>query len=153
MAHPLGMSWGYQSWLLFAFEHTAVHQKIFKILLKHVTRMKIGKLRDWVPGHYTQNDDAFSLLLMAGHQLSNIRITIGACNHRWGALNLDLGKISTVFSLFQVLFTGLKHRTDGIRVDAALNMLYLIMMRVHGCQTRDGGNRNLKRWLPNQSWD
>ncbi len=67
MAHPLGMSWGYQLMGYFALALHGTPEE-FQDFVEACHQNNIGVLVDWVPGHYTQNDDALGLLSMV-HQL------------------------------------------------------------------------------------
>ena len=106
MAHPLGMSWGYQLMGYFAFEHTYGTPEEFQDFVEVCHQNNIGVLVDWVPGHYTQNDDA--LAYFDGTPTFEYQDHDRAHNYRWGALNFDLGKIKYSHSLFQALFIGLR---------------------------------------------
>ena len=75
MAHPLGMSWGYQLMGYFAFEHTYGTPEEFQDFVEACHQNNIGVLVDWVPGHYTHKMTMLWPTSMA-HQPLNIKIMI-----------------------------------------------------------------------------
>lgn len=124
MSHPLGLSWGYQLMGYFALEHAYGRPEEFQDFVKECHTHNIGVIVDWVPGHFTINDDA--LAYYDGTPTFEYQDHNKAHNHGWGALNFDLGK-NEVQSF---LISCIKHwidvyHLDGIRVDAVSNMLYL----------------------------
>ena len=60
MAHPLGLRWGYQLMGYFAFEHTYGTPEEFQDFVEECHINNIGVIVDWVPGHFTINDDALA---------------------------------------------------------------------------------------------
>ena len=143
MAHPLGMSWGYQLMGYFAFEHTYGTPEEFQDFVEACHQNNIGVLVDWVPGHYTQNDDA--LAYFDGTPTFEYQDHDRAHNYRWGALNFDLGKNQVQsFLISSALYWIEKYHIDGIRVDAVSNMLYLDYDEGPWMPNKDGGNRNLE---------
>ena len=144
MAHPLGMSWGYQLMGYFAFEHTYLWWKEeFQDFVEACHQNNIGVLVDWVPGHYTQNDDA--LAYFDGTPTFEYQDHDRAHNYRWGALNFDLGKNQVQsFLISSALYWIENYHIDGIRVDAVSNMLYLDYDEGPWMPNKDGGNRNLE---------
>ena len=143
MAHPLGMSWGYQLMGYFAFEHTYGTPEEFQDLVEACHQNNIGVLVDWVPGHYTQNDDA--LAYFDGTPTFEYQDHDRAHNYRWGALNFDLGKNQVQsFLISSALYWIENYHIDGIRVDAVSNMLYLDYDEGPWMPNKDGGNRNLE---------
>lgn len=124
MSHPLGLSWGYQLMGYFALEHAYGRPEEFQDFVEECHTHNIGVIVDWVPGHFTINDDA--LAYYDGTPTFEYQDHNKAHNHGWGALNFDLGK-NEVQSF---LISRIKHwidvyHLDGIRVDAVSNMLYL----------------------------
>ncbi|CTP34340.1 1,4-alpha-glucan branching enzyme [Streptococcus pneumoniae] len=124
MSHPLGLSWGYQLMGYFALEHAYGRPEEFQDFVEECHTHNIGVIVDWVPGHFTINDDA--LAYYDGTPTFEYQDHNKAHNHGWGALNFDLGK-NEVQSF---LISCIKHwidvyHLDGIRVDAVSNMLYL----------------------------
>lgn len=143
MAHPLGMSWGYQLMGYFAFEHTYGTPEEFQDFVEACHQNNIGVLVDWVPGHYTQNDDA--LAYFDGTPTFEYQDHDRAHNYRWGALNFDLGKNQVQsFLISSALYWIENYHIDGIRVDAVSNMLYLDYDEGPWMSNKDGGNRNLE---------
>ena len=143
MAHPLGMSWGYQLMGYFAFEHTYGTLEEFQDFVEACHQNNIGVLVDWVPGHYTQNDDA--LAYFDGTPTFEYQDHDRAHNYRWGALNFDLGKNQVQsFLISSALYWIENYHIDGIRVDAVSNMLYLDYDEGPWMPNKDGGNRNLE---------
>ena len=143
MAHPLGMSWGYQLMGYFAFEHTYGTPEEFQDFVEVCHQNNIGVLVDWVPGHYTQNDDA--LAYFDGTPTFEYQDHDRAHNYRWGALNFDLGKNQVQsFLISSALYWIENYHIDGIRVDAVSNMLYLDYDEGPWMPNKDGGNRNLE---------
>lgn len=124
MSHPLGLSWGYQLMGYFALEHAYGRPEEFQDFVEECHIHNIGVIVDWVPGHFTINDDA--LAYYDGTPTFEYQDHNKAHNYGWGALNFDLGK-NEVQSF---LISCIKHwidvyHLDGIRVDAVSNMLYL----------------------------
>ena len=143
MAHPLGMSWGYQLMGYFAFEHTYGTPEEFQDFVEACHQNNIGVLVDWVPGHYTQNEDA--LAYFDGTPTFEYQDHDRAHNYRWGALNFDLGKNQVQsFLISSALYWIENYHIDGIRVDAVSNMLYLDYDEGPWMPNKDGGNRNLE---------
>ena len=143
MAHPLGMSWGYQLMGYFAFEHTYGSPEEFQDFVEACHQNHIGVLVDWVPGHYTQNEDA--LAYFDGTPTFEYQDHDRAHNYRWGALNFDLGKNQVQsFLISSALYWIENYHIDGIRVDAVSNMLYLDYDEGPWMPNKDGGNRNLE---------
>lgn len=60
MTHPLDMSWGYQLMGYFAFDSTFGSPEDFQDFVEACHLNNIGVIVDWVPGHFTQNDDALA---------------------------------------------------------------------------------------------
>ncbi len=143
MAHPLGMSWGYQLMGYFAFEHTYGTPEDFQDFVEACHQNNIGVIVDWVPGHFTQNDDA--LAYFDGTPTYEYQDHHRAHNYRWGALNFDLGKNQVQsFLISSALFWIEFYHIDGIRVDAVSNMLYLDYDDGPWSPNQFGGNRNFE---------
>lgn len=141
MSHPLGLSWGYQLMGYFALEHAYGRPEEFQDFVEECHTHNIGVIVDWVPGHFTINDDA--LAYYDGTPTFEYQDHNKAHNHGWGALNFDLGK-NEVQSF---LISCIKHwidvyHLDGIRVDAVSNMLYLNYDNAPWTPNKDGGNLN-----------
>lgn len=141
MSHPLGLSWGYQLMGYFALEHAYGRPEEFQDFVEECHTHNIGVIVDWVPGHFTINDDA--LAYYDGTPTFEYQDHNKAHNHGWGALNFDLGK-NEVQSF---LISCIKHwidvyHLDGIRVDAVSNMLYLNYDDAPWTPNKDGGNLN-----------
>ena len=60
MSHPLGLSWGYQLMGYFALEHAYGRPEEFQDFVEECHLNNIGVIVDWVPGHFTINDDALA---------------------------------------------------------------------------------------------
>lgn len=143
MAHPLGLSWGYQLMGYFAFEHTYGTPEEFKAFVEACHLHNIGVILDWVPGHFTQNDDA--LAYYDGTPTFEYQDPNRARNQGWGALNFDLGKNQVQsFLISSILYWIEEFHIDGIRVDAVTNMLYLDFDQGPWTPNRYGDNRNLE---------
>ncbi|WP_162011591.1 1,4-alpha-glucan branching protein GlgB [Streptococcus sp. S784/96/1] len=143
MAHPLGASWGYQLMGYFAFEHTYGTPEDFQEFVDTCHQHNIGVIVDWVPGHFTQNDDA--LAYFDGTPTFEYQDPDRAKNLRWGALNFDLGKNQVQsFLISSALFWIEHYHIDGIRVDAVSNMLYRDYDEGPWTPNIYGGNRNLE---------
>lgn len=141
MAHPYGQSWGYQLMGYFAFEHTYGTPEDFQDFVEECHLNNIGVLVDWVPGHFTINDDA--LAYFDGTPTFEYQDHDRAHNYRWGALNFDLGKNQVQSFLISSALYWIEHyHIDGIRVDAVSNMLYLDYDEGAWTPNKDGGNRN-----------
>lgn len=141
MAHPYGPSWGYQLMGYFAFEHTYGTPEQFQDFVEACHLNNIGVIVDWVPGHFTINDDA--LAYFDGTPTFEYQDHHRAHNYRWGALNFDLGKSQVQsFLLSSALYWIEQFHIDGIRVDAVSNMLYLDYDEGPWTPNCDGGNRN-----------
>ncbi|EHJ52797.1 1,4-alpha-glucan branching protein GlgB [Streptococcus macacae] len=143
MAHPLGMSWGYQLMGFFALEHSYGSPEEFQDFVEACHLNNIGVIVDWVPGHFTQNDDA--LAYFDGTATFEYQDHDRAHNYRWGALNFDLGKNQVQsFLISSAKFWIDFYHIDGIRVDAVSNMLYLDYDEGPWQPNQEGGNRNLE---------
>lgn len=143
MAHPLGASWGYQLMGYFAFEHSYGTPEEFQEFVDTCHQHNIGVIVDWVPGHFTQNDDA--LAYFDGTPTFEYQDSDRAKNVRWGALNFDLGKNQVQsFLISSALFWVEHYHIDGIRVDAVSNMLYRDYDEGPWTPNVYGGNRNLE---------
>ena len=141
MAHPLGLSWGYQLMGYFALEHTYGTPEEFRDFVEECHINNIGVIVDWVPGHFTINDDA--LAYYDGTPTFEYQDHDRAHNYGWGALNFDLGKNEVQsFLISSIKFWIDFYHLDGIRVDAVSNMLYLDYDSGPWQPNIDGGNRN-----------
>lgn len=143
MTHPLGMSWGYQLMGYFAFESTFGSPEDFRDFVEECHLNNIGVLVDWVPGHFTQNDDA--LAYFDGTPTYEYQDYHRARNYGWGSLNFDLGKNQVQsFLISSALYWIETFHLDGIRVDAVSNMLYLDYDQGPWTPNSEGGNHNLE---------
>lgn len=143
MAHPLGMSWGYQVMGYFAFEHTYGTPDQFQEFVDQCHQHNIGVIVDWVPGHFTRNDDA--LAYYDGTPTFEYHDSQRAENRGWGALNFDLGKNQVqCFLISSAKFWIEYYHLDGLRVDAVSNMIYLDYDEGPWLPNIYGGNRNLE---------
>ena len=141
MAHPLGLSWGYQLMGYFAFEHSYGTPEEFQDFVEECHLNNIGVIVDWVPGHFTINDDA--LAYYDGTPTYEYQDHHRAHNYGWGALNFDLGKNQVQsFLISSLKFWVDFYHLDGVRVDAVSNMLYLDYDSGPWTPNKDGGNRN-----------
>ncbi|MGT2925747.1 1,4-alpha-glucan branching protein GlgB [Streptococcus cuniculipharyngis] len=141
MAHPLDKSWGYQLMGYFAFEASYGRPEDFQDFVETCHLNNIGVIVDWVPGHFTQNDDA--LAYYDGTPTFEYRDHDRAHNYRWGALNFDLGKNEVQsFLISSLLYWVEQFHIDGIRVDAVSSMLYLDYDDGPWQPNEDGSNRN-----------
>lgn len=143
MAHPLGMSWGYQLMGYFALESSYGTPEDFQAFVDACHQNNIGVIVDWVPGHFTRNDDA--LAYFDGTPTFEFQDPDRANNIRWGALNFDLGKKQVQsFLISSALFWIEHYHIDGIRVDAVSNMLYRDYDDGPWTPNQFGGNRNIE---------
>ncbi|EHJ57084.1 1,4-alpha-glucan-branching enzyme [Streptococcus urinalis FB127-CNA-2] len=143
MAHPLGLSWGYQLMGYFGFEHTYGHPDEFKAFVDECHKANIGILVDWVPGHFTQNDDA--LAYYDGTPTYEYQDPNRAHNIGWGAFNFDLGKNQVQsFLISSALYWIENFHIDGLRVDAVSNMLYLDYDQGPWTPNKNGEHTNLE---------
>lgn len=141
MAHPLGLSWGYQLMGYFALEHTYGSPEEFQDFVEECHLNNIGVIVDWVPGHFIINDDA--LAYYDGTPTFEYQDEHRAHNYGWGALNFDLGKNQVQsFLISSLKFWIETYHLDGIRVDAVSNMLYLDYDSGPWVPNIDGGNLN-----------
>ncbi|WEV45894.1 1,4-alpha-glucan branching protein GlgB [Streptococcaceae bacterium ESL0687] len=142
MAHPLGMSWGYQSVGYFALEKTFGQPEELRDFIEACHLNGIGAIVDWVPGHFCINDD--SLAYYDGTPTYEYQDPNRANNYRWGALNFDLGKPQVQsFLISSALFWLEYYHFDGIRVDAVSNMVYLDYDDGPWTPNHEGTNVNL----------
>lgn len=101
----------------------------------------IGVIVDWVPGHFTINDDA--LAYFDGMPTFEYEDEDRAHNRGWGALNFDLEKNQVQsFLISSAKFWIDYYHLDGIQVDAVSNMLYRDYDIGPWTPNKDGGNRN-----------
>lgn len=141
MAHPLGLSWGYQLMGYFALEQTYGSPEEFQDFVEECHLNNIGVIVDWVPGHFIINDDA--LAYYDGTPTFEYQDEHRAHNYGWGALNFDLGKNQVQsFLISSLKFWIDTYHLDGIRVDAVSNMLYLDYDSGPWTLNIDGGNLN-----------
>lgn len=141
MAHPLGLSWGYQPMGYFALEQTYGSPEEFQDFVEECHLNNIGVIVDWVPGHFIINDDA--LAYYDGTPTFEYQDEHRAHNYGWGALNFDLGKNQVQsFLISSLKFWIDTYHLDGIRVDAVSNMLYLDYDSGPWTPNIDGGNLN-----------
>jgi len=141
VAHPLGLSWGYQLMGYFALEHTygTPEDYTFEGVAKFFTNIRRG---------VRPNDDEINLLLKKSINYCKEKES-GKFNHDrahnygWGALNFDLGKNEVQsFLISSIKFWIDFYHLDGIRVDAVSNMLYLDYDDAPWTPNKDGGNLN-----------
>lgn len=141
MAHPLGLSWGYQLMGYFALEQIYGSPEEFQDFVEECHLNNIGVIVDWVPGHFIINDDA--LAYYDGTPTFEYQDEHRAHNYGWGALNFDLGKNQVQsFLISSLKFWIDTYHLDGIRVDAVSNMLYLDYDSGPWTPNIDGGNLN-----------
>lgn len=141
MAHPLGLSWGYQLMGYFALEQTYGSPEEFQDFVEECHLNNIGVIVDWVPGHFIINEDA--LAYYDGTPTFEYQDEHRAHNYGWGALNFDLGKNQVQsFLISSLKFWIDTYHLDGIRVDAVSNMLYLDYDSGPWTPNIDGGNLN-----------
>ena len=141
MAHPLGLSWGYQLMGYFGLEHSYGRPEEFQDFVEECHLNNIGVIVDWVPGHFTINDDA--LAYYDGTPTFEYQDHNKAHNYGWGALNFDLGKNEVQsFLISSIKFWIDFYHLDGIRVDAVSNILYLDYDNAPWTPNKDGGNLN-----------
>ena len=141
MSHPLGLSWGYQLMGYFALEHAYGRPEEFQDFVEECHLNNIGVIVDWVPGHFTINDDA--LAYYDGTPTFEYQDHNKAHNYGWGALNFDLGKNEVQsFLISSIKFWIDFYHLDGIRVDAVSNILYLDYDDAPWTPNKDGGNLN-----------
>ena len=98
---------------------------------------------DWVPGHFSINDDA--LAYYDGTPTYEYEDPDRAKNIGWGALNFDLGKPEVQSFLLSSAFYWLNEfHLDGMRVDAVSNMIYLDYDEGPWKPNKYGDTRNLE---------
>lgn len=141
MTHPLGMSWGYQLTGYFALEHTYGTPEAFQDFVEAAHLAGIGIIVDWVPGHFSQNDDA--LAYYDGTPTYEYQDEQRARNVGWQALNFDLSKPQVQSFLISSLKFWIDfYHLDGVRIDAVSNMLYLDYDQGPWTPNSDGSNLN-----------
>lgn len=141
MTHPLGMSWGYQLTGYFALEHTYGTPEDFRDFVEASHLAGIGVIVDWVPGHFSQNDDA--LAYYDGTPTYEYQDDNRARNVGWQALNFDVSKPQVQSFLISSLKFWLEfYHLDGVRIDAVSNMLYLDYDQGPWTPNSDGSNLN-----------
>ena len=141
MAHPLGLSWGYQLMGYFAFEHTYGTPEEFQDFVEECHLNNIGVIVDWVPGHFCRNANA--LAYYDGTPTFEYQDVNRANNVGWGTLNFDLGKNQVQsFLISNAMFWLKECHLDGLRVDAVSNMLYLDFDQGPWTPNEDGSNHN-----------
>lgn len=141
MTHPLGMSWGYQLTGYFALEHTYGTPEEFQDFVEAAHLAGIGVIVDWVPGHFSQNDDA--LAYFDGTPTYEYQDGNRARNVGWQALNFDLSKPQVQSFLISSLKFWIDfYHIDGVRIDAVSNMLYLDYDQGPWTPNPDGSNTN-----------
>ncbi len=143
MEHPLGASWGYQLTGYFALSASYGTPEEFQDFVEACHLQNIGVLLDWVPGHFSVNNDA--LAYYDGTPQFEYTDPDRAKNIRWGSLNFDLGKPQVQsFLISSLLFWLETFHVDGIRVDAVSNMIYRDYDEGPWLPNHEGGNRNLE---------
>ncbi len=141
MTHPLGMSWGYQLTGYFALEHTYGTPEEFQDFVEASHLADIGVIIDWVPGHFSQNDDA--LAYYDGTPTYEYQDKNKARNVGWQALNFDLSKPQVQSFLISSLNFWIEfYHVDGVRIDAVSNTLYLDYDQGEWTPNADGSNIN-----------
>ncbi|MDR1606489.1 MAG: 1,4-alpha-glucan branching protein GlgB [Streptococcaceae bacterium] len=141
MTHPLGMSWGYQLTGYFALEHTYGTPEEFQAFVEAAHLAGLGVIVDWVPGHFSQNDDA--LAYYDGTPTYEYYDGNRARNVGWQALNFDLSKPQVQSFLISSLKFWIDfYHIDGVRIDAVSNMLYLDYDQGPWTPNWDGSNIN-----------
>ncbi|GFH39633.1 1,4-alpha-glucan branching protein GlgB [Pseudolactococcus insecticola] len=141
MTHPLGMSWGYQLTGYFALEHTYGTPEAFQDFVEAAHLAGIGVIVDWVPGHFSQNDDA--LAYYDGTPTYEYQDQNRARNVGWQAINFDLSKPQVQSFLISSLKFWIDfYHIDGVRIDAVSNMLYLDYDQGPWTPNSDGSNIN-----------
>ncbi|MCJ1989476.1 1,4-alpha-glucan branching protein GlgB [Lactococcus piscium] len=141
MTHPLGMSWGYQLTGYFALEHTYGTPEAFQDFVEAAHLAGIGVIIDWVPGHFSQNDDA--LAYYDGTPTYEYQDKNKARNVGWQALNFDLSKPQVQSFLISSLKFWIEfYHLDGVRIDAVSNTLYLDYDQGEWTPNSDGSNIN-----------
>ena len=143
MEHPLPASWGYQLTGYFALCSSYGTPDEFKDFVNECHQNNIGVLVDWVPGHFSINDDA--LAYYDGTPTYEYEDPDRAKNIGWGALNFDLGKPEVQSFLLSSAFYWLNEfHLDGMRVDAVSNMIYLDYDEGPWKPNKYGDTRNLE---------
>ncbi|MBJ6745400.1 1,4-alpha-glucan branching protein GlgB [Streptococcus sp. 121] len=141
MTHPLAESWGYQLMGYFGLDQSYGTPEEFRDFVEACHLADIGVLVDWVPGHFTINDDA--LAYYDGTPTYEYQDHHRAHNYGWGALNFDLGKPHVQsFLISSIHYWVQTFHLDGVRVDAVSNMLYLDYDQGPWTPNEDGGNLN-----------
>lgn len=143
MDHPLDMSWGYQLTGYYAISARYGSMDQFMNFVNTAHQEGVGVMLDWVPGHYSRNDNA--LAYFDGTPTFEYSDQNRADNVQWGALNFDLGKNQVQsFLISNALYWLREFHIDGIRVDAVSNILYLDFDQGDWMPNKYGDNRNLE---------
>lgn len=143
MEHPLGASWGYQLTGYFALSSYYGTPEEFQTFVETCHINNIGVFVDWVPGHFSRNDDA--LAYYDGTPQFEYSDIDRAENRGWGSLNFDLGKPEVQsFLISNILYWIEMFHIDGIRVDAVSNMIYRDYDMGPWSPNHEGGNRNFE---------
>ena len=113
----------------------------FQDFVEECHKNNIGVIVDWVPGHFTVNDDA--LAFYDGTPTFEYQDPDRAHNRGWGALNFDLGKNQVQSFLISSVKCWIDYyHLDGIRVDAVSNMIYRNYDIGPWTPNKDGGTRD-----------
>ena len=143
--HPLDGSWGYQAVGYYSMTSRYGDPDGFKYLVNEFHKAGIGVILDWVPGHFCK--DAHGLLKFDGTPLYEYPDEWRSENKGWGTANFNLASpevrsflISNAVFLFDI------YHIDGIRADAASNIIYLEygQPEVRGLKNKYGGDEDLE---------
>ena len=122
MAHPLGLSWGYQLMGYFALEQTYGSPEEFQDFVEECHLNNIGVIVDWVPGHFCK--DAHGLYRFDGSACYEYEDqNLG--ENEWGTANFNVSRNEVRSFLVSNLYFWIKEfHIDGVRMDAISNMIY-----------------------------